>query len=63
MKCLQFTGQQAISQKLNGICNKTLRLALEYIWVENRRSRVSFVTFSYLDGQILVQKFPKFDRP
>ena len=61
MKCVQFTGQRAISQKLNDVCNQTLRLALEY--VENCRSRVSFVAFSCLDGQILVHKFPKFDRP
>ena len=61
MKCVQFTGKWAISQKLNNVCNKTLRLALQY--VENCRSRVSFVTFSCLDGQTLVQKFPKFDRP
>ena len=61
MKCVQFTGQQAISQKLNDICNKTLCLALEY--VKNCQSRVSFIAFSCLDGQILVQKFPKFDRP
>ena len=61
MKCVQFTGQRAISQKLNDVWNKTLRLALEY--VENCRSRVSFVAFGCLDSQILVQKFPKFDRP
>ena len=61
VKCVHFTGKRAISQKLNDVCNKTLRLALEY--VENCRSRVSFITFSCLDGQILVQKFPKFDRP
>ena len=60
-KCVQFTGQRAISQKMNDVCNKTLRLALEY--VENCRSRVSSVAFSCLDGQILVHKFPKFDRP
>ena len=56
MKCVQFTGQRAISQKLNDVCNKTFRLALEY--VENCQSRVSFVAFSCLDSQILVQKFP-----
>ena len=61
MKCVHFTGKRAISQKLNDVCNKTLRLALEY--VENCRSRVPFVAFSCLHGQILVQKFPKFDRP
>ena len=61
VECVQFTGQRAISQKLNDVCNKTLRLALEY--VENCRSRVSFVAFDCLDSQILVQKFPKFDRP
>ena len=60
MKCIQFTGEWTISQKLNNVCNKTLRLALEY--VENCRSKLSFVAFSCLDGQILVQKFPKFDR-
>ena len=37
VKCVQFTRQRAISQKLNDVCNKTLRLALEY--VENCRSR------------------------
>ena len=36
-----------------------LCLALEYF--ENCQSRVSFVTFICLDGQILVQKFSKFD--
>ena len=56
-----FTGQGAISQKLNNACNKMLCLALEYI--KNCQSRVSFVGFSYLDGQILIQKFTKFDRP
>ena len=58
MKCVQFNGKRAISQKLNDDCNKTLRLALEC--VENCRSRVSFVALSCLDGLILV---PKFDRP
>ena len=43
VKCVHFTGQRAISQKLNNFCNKTLRLALEC--VENCRSRVSFVAF------------------
>ena len=52
MKCVQFTGQWAISQNLNDVCNKTLRLALEY--VENCRPRVSFIAFSCLDGQILL---------
>ena len=61
MKCVQFTGQRAISQTLNDVCNKTLHLALEY--VVNCRSRVLFVAFSCLDSQILVQNFPKFDRP
>ena len=61
VKCVDFNGKRAISQNLNDVCNKTLRLALEY--VENCRSRVSFVAFSCLHGQILVQKFPKFDRP
>ena len=56
MKCVL-----SISQKLNDVCNKTLRLALEY--VENCQSRLSFVAFGCLDSQILVQKFPKFDRP
>ena len=60
MRCVQFTGQRAISQKPNEVRNKMLRLALEY--VENCRSRVSFVAFSCLDGQVLVQKFPKLDR-
>ena len=41
--------------KKNNICNKILCLALEHI--ENCRSRVSFVTFICLDGQILAQKF------
>ena len=35
--------------KLNDACNKTHRLALGY--VENCRSKVSFVAFSCLDGQ------------
>ena len=61
VRCVQFTGQQAISQKLNDVCNKMLRLALKY--VENCRSRVSFVAFGCLDGQTLVRKFAKFDRP
>ena len=61
VKCVQFNGKRAISQKLNDVCNKTLRLALEY--VENCRSRVSFVAFSCLDAQILVHKFPKFYHP
>ena len=38
MKCVQLTGKRAISQKLNDVWNKTLRLVLEY--VENCRSRV-----------------------
>ena len=57
VKCVQFTGQWTISQKLNDICNKMLRLALEYI--DKCRSRVSFIAFSCLDGQILVQRFAK----
>ena len=36
MKYVHFTRQRAISQKLN-VCNRTLRLALEY--VKNCRSR------------------------
>ena len=43
------------TKKKNNICNKMLCLALEHI--ENCRSRVSFVTFICLDGQIMVQKF------
>ena len=54
-----FTGQRAISQKPNDICSKTVRLALEYI--ENCWSGVLSVAFSCLEGQILVQKFTKFD--
>ena len=35
MKFVQFTGQKAISQKLNNACNKVLlRLALEYTVLE-----------------------------
>ena len=55
-----FTGQGAISQKLNDACNRTLRLPLEYVKI--CRSGVSFVAFGCLDGQILVRKFTKFDR-
>ena len=55
MRCVQFTGQWAISQKMNNVWNKTLRMTLEY--VENCQSRVSFITFGCLDGQILAQKF------
>ena len=43
VRCVRFTGQRAISQKPNDPCNKTLRLALEYvlsIWSVVRRSRL-----------------------
>ena len=52
VRCVQFTGQRAISPIPNDICSKTLRLVLEY--VENCQSRISFVAFGCLDGQILV---------
>ena len=50
MRCVQFTGQRAISQKQNDVCNKMLYQALEY--VENCQSRALFVAFSCLDGQV-----------
>ena len=54
-----FIGQRAISQKQNDSCSKTLCLALEYI--KNCRAGVLFVALGCLDGQILVQKFTKFN--
>ena len=47
------------SQKQNDNCSKTLCLAVEY--VKNCQSGVLFVTLGCLDGQILVQKFTKFN--
>ena len=47
------------SQKKNDNCSKTLCLAVEY--VKNCQSGVLFVTLGCLDGQILVQKFTKFN--
>ena len=55
----RFIGQRTISQKRNDSCSKTLRLAVEY--VKNCQSGVLFVALSCLDGQILVQKFTKFN--
>lgn len=51
-----FSGQWAthVSPKPNNTCNKTLCLALEYI--ETCWSRVLFVVFGCLDGQIWVQQ-------
>lgn len=46
-----FTRQEAVSQKPYDVCNKAFRMALKYI--ENCWSRVSFVTFDSMDGQIV----------
>ena len=37
VRCVQFTGQEAISQKATYACNKTLHLALKYIksWLKS----------------------------
>ena len=59
MKVYSFIKQRAISQKQNESCRKTLCLAVEY--VKNCRSVVLVVALGYLDGQILVQKFTKFN--
>ena len=46
-----------LQRRSHGVCSV---LALEYI--ENCQSGVSFVAFCCFDGQILIQKFTKFDR-
>ena len=61
VRCVQFTGQGVISQKPTEACKKTLRQALEQ--VKNCRSGLSLVALGCSAGQILVQKFTKFDRP
>ena len=40
VRCVQFTGQEAISQKATYTCNKTLRLALKYVknWFKSLQS-------------------------
>ena len=60
MRCVRFTGQCAISQKQNDICNKTLHLALEYFETVDLEYRSSF-SVDWMHGQILVQKSAKFD--
>ena len=56
MRCVQFYWTRGYFSK-NIVCNKAFRMALGY--VENCRSRVPFITFGCLDGQILVQNFTK----
>ena len=55
VNCVQVNGQRAISEQR---LQQNALSGLKYI-----ENWVSFVAFSYLDGQILVQKFPKFDCP
>ena len=59
MRCVQFYCIWGYSQKPNNAWNKTLHLALEYVQF---RSGVSFAALGCSGGQILVQKFTKFDR-
>ena len=57
---VQFYWIMGCFSKIERRLQKTLRLALEYI--ENYRSGLSLVALGCSAGQILVQKFTKFDR-
>ena len=56
-----FTGQGAISQKLNDVCNKTLHLALKHMNTVGLEYHLSLLA-TWM-GQIFVQKLTAHERP
>ena len=61
VRCLQFYWTEGCFSKTERCFQKTLRQALEQ--VKHCRSGLSLLALGCSAGQILVQKFTKFDRP